>query len=329
VASLARKTAQQKISVRIDIKPSVAAHETFHPRSGWLKKAYEATSDDPLVFLRPDAATKLGVGKNMVRAIRFWGEAFKILDRFPSQERPRQFESRPTALGKQLLDNNGWDPFLEDPVSLWLLHWKLLETPCLAPSWYIALANPSGLIIDSDVLMKRVSEALNADWGLENTAENSLTKDVRCILRMYAAVGEKRDLLEDSIDSPFSSLGLLRESSSAAGSFVFNEGEKRGLTSELITYTCLSYLADSTSITLDRLAGEPGAPGLVFRIGTEAIGRAIDYCASRHSWFRLVESTSGKMLIREHQDGVGPSAVISTAYEAEASKSLTRFAVAR
>lgn len=47
-----------------------ARHETFHPRFGWLKKGFDRAAIDSEVFLRPDAPVRLGVGKNMVRAIR-------------------------------------------------------------------------------------------------------------------------------------------------------------------------------------------------------------------------------------------------------------------
>ena len=53
-------------------KPTFARHETFHPRYGWFRKAYSHVDADPHVFSREDAPVRVGVGKNMVRAIRFW-----------------------------------------------------------------------------------------------------------------------------------------------------------------------------------------------------------------------------------------------------------------
>lgn len=61
------------------LRPSFARHETFHPRYGWMRKAYLA-AEHPRTFLDPDATTKLGVGKNMVRAIRYWGLAYKVIE---------------------------------------------------------------------------------------------------------------------------------------------------------------------------------------------------------------------------------------------------------
>ena len=88
-----------------------ARHETFHPRFGWLKKGFDKASQDSGIFLREDAPVLLGVGKNMVRAIRYWCSAFKVLE-----------NDSPTDFGTKLLGAGGWDEYLEDPASLWLLH---------------------------------------------------------------------------------------------------------------------------------------------------------------------------------------------------------------
>lgn len=128
-------------SVKIG-NPVFARHETFHPRFGWIKKGFDATVKDPEIFLRDDAPVRLGVGKNMVRSIRYWCSAFKVLkedSKANSLLRSGNSASRglwATDFGFKLLSDNGWDPFLEDPASLWLLHWNLLKRPNLATAWY-------------------------------------------------------------------------------------------------------------------------------------------------------------------------------------------------
>ena len=62
---------------------SFARHETFHPRYSWFRKAYAHVTDDGGIFSRPDAPVEIGVGKNMVRAIRFWGLAAKLITEDP------------------------------------------------------------------------------------------------------------------------------------------------------------------------------------------------------------------------------------------------------
>jgi len=111
-----------------------ARHETFHPRFGWIKKGFDAVTQDAEIFFREDSHIRLGVGKNMAQAIRYWCEAFKITKMSPTRDSRARGHIK-TEFGRRLLTNDGWDPWLEDPASLWLLHWQLLKSPCLATAW--------------------------------------------------------------------------------------------------------------------------------------------------------------------------------------------------
>ena len=82
-----------------DVNYVFARHETFHPRYGWIKKGFDAVSRDPKIFLREDAPVKLGVGKNMAASIRYWCNAFKVLE-----------NDLPSEFGDRLLKDDGWDP---------------------------------------------------------------------------------------------------------------------------------------------------------------------------------------------------------------------------
>jgi hypothetical protein len=98
-----------------------SGHETFPCRYAWLPKAFRTLRKNPTAFSKDDAAmVDLGVGKNMVRAIRFWVQASGIAE--PRSEGGYQI----TPFGQSLLDEKrGWDPYLEDRNTLWLIHWKL------------------------------------------------------------------------------------------------------------------------------------------------------------------------------------------------------------
>src|SRR3982751_766102 len=101
------------------VQHAFSGHETFPFRYPWLKKGYDAVLSDGSVFVRDDAITTLGVGKNMVRSIRHWCLAAGILEEGDKEG------LRPSDLGKLILADDGLDPYLEDPASLWLIHWKI------------------------------------------------------------------------------------------------------------------------------------------------------------------------------------------------------------
>ncbi len=91
---------------------SFSGHETFPVRYAWLPKAVQHLRRNPELFTNDDEAlVTLGVGKNMVHAVRHRGQAFGMIE--PTGRKV-------TTLGDKLLGADGWDPYLEDPGTLWL-----------------------------------------------------------------------------------------------------------------------------------------------------------------------------------------------------------------
>lgn len=258
-----------------------ARHETFHPRFGWLRKAVLAANEDDGLFLAPDAPTRLGVGKNMVRSIRYWGRAFTVLRdvRQPGRRLP---VVRPTNLGATLFEDDGWDPYLEDPATLWLLHWRLMRPPCHAPVWSLVFNKLSALEFDEDALCQFVVDIGAGHFPDLNAS--SVRKDVSCLLRMYAQRPKARETLEDALDCPFRELGLVRSTADGDG-YRFGVGSASSLPDALIVHAALDYLAFSSSTgrtaTVPRLAAAPGGPGQVFKLDESALRKALERYAAQ------------------------------------------------
>ena len=102
--------------------PRFAQHQTFSPRYGWLKSAYDQVCENPLVFTEADAPQTFGVGKNMVQSIKFWAEATKIIQASPVKGSK---EYQATDWGHTFFHADGLDPYIEDPGTLWIFHWFL------------------------------------------------------------------------------------------------------------------------------------------------------------------------------------------------------------
>src|SRR5687768_11269319 len=92
---------------------SFSRHETFSFRYGWLKKGVDAAAKDPDFFSRDRALIDLGVGKNMVQAIRYWCLTAGLIQ--PDETAVSRSRLVPTELGKGVLSDGGYDPYLEDP----------------------------------------------------------------------------------------------------------------------------------------------------------------------------------------------------------------------
>lgn len=255
--------------LRAAAEPAFARHETFHLRFGWLRKGFIAAVVDPEVFSRPDATVVLGVGKNMVNAIRYWCLAYKVLQTVPNEQRPRMPKIEPTQFGHQLLDEDGWDPWLENPASLWLLHWKLLGAPCLAPVWWTAFNLFASEQFEDYQLTDLVVE-MTAAAGWPSVMESSIKKDVDCLLRTFAVRRYGRQTMDDLLDCPTRELGLIAPAVGEARSWRFMTGPKPSLPPAVVAHVCLDFLAkvapNERTISIARLAGDPGSPGRAFRL---------------------------------------------------------------
>jgi hypothetical protein len=94
-------------------------HQTFALRIAWLPKAAAAieAGEDPLT--NPlDGVVSLGLGKNMVEALRCWIDAYGVAQRVGQRWSL-------TPLGRSIFGPSGHDRFLEDEQTLWLLHWNI------------------------------------------------------------------------------------------------------------------------------------------------------------------------------------------------------------
>lgn len=299
----------------IELRPAFARHETFHPRYGWLTKGYRRAAD-PAIFRADDATTRLGVGKNMVRAIRYWCIATKVLEERPDPDHPRQLNVHRTAFGDRLLGDDGWDPFLEDPASLWLLHWKLLAPPCVAPGWWSVFNTPRLIEFNDGTLLGELRAMCDTN-GWTSIVDNSLIKDVRCLLRMYTSATKGRDLPEDSIDSPFAELDLIRSIPGSVGDYAMPLGERPQLPDAIVAFAVLDYLRASDSaartVTIAGLAHTAGSPGRAFAMTETALSDALARFGQSHPDLLTITHAAGVRQVRM-TEGVEPEALLEAHY---------------
>ena len=277
-------------------RPVFARHETFHPRYGWFLKGVEAARASPEAFTLDRAPVNLGVGKNMVKAIRFWCRAAKLLTEVDNPTQPRRPFTVPTDNAVAVFDEvHGLDPYLELPGSLWLLHWWMLATPCTLPVWWIALNDFGAVEFSTDDLEEFVSSAASrANWP--QPSSSAVAKDVDCLVRMYAPRPSRRGLFDDAIDSPFRELGLVEADSSEYGRLRFNLGAKPSLPDALVAFACFDFLSRSDTsarvISIHRLGREPGSPGRIFKLTDGALADALERYGSSIKR-RLVTNAAG------------------------------------
>ena len=252
------------------IKPSFSGHETFPFRYTWLKKGVDAVTDDPTVFSSDQATITLGVGKNMVRSIRHWCTAAGLIQA-KKNDRTR---FKPTKLGAAILADDGFDPYLEDSATLWLIHAQLAANASRATTWYWAF----GFFSQNEFRKERFTSEL-MDWteknGWTRVSENSINRDVDCFLRTYVpSRTTKGTIIEDSFNCPLVELGLISDSSDGLA-YQFHRGAKPSLPTPVFAAALSQFWGtrfdDRNSLALGEIAYSPESPGQIFKLDEDSV----------------------------------------------------------
>jgi len=270
-------------------KGGVGRHETFAPRYGWLKKGYDALRQNPKIFNAPDAIERLGVGKNMVQSIRFWCLAFGLIQHENGQNNKKS-RLLPTTLADKIFGDNGWDPYLEDLGSLWLLHWHLFNEPYHAVSWPLIFNYCNLQIFDVKQLTHFLISTTKQYPKLSSISPKSFEKDASCLIRMYNRPSSDTTF---DIECPFGQIGILN-SGAEPRTFRFNVGAKETLPNLIFLAAAFSYAhrnqSSQRSLSLHKIVYDFNSPGVVFKISETEAGRMIDTAASMIEGAVFVES---------------------------------------
>lgn len=282
------------------------AHQTFSPRFGWLKKAFDGVSENSQIFSDDDAPRHLGVGKNMVDSIAFWATAFRIISPLNEKAKSGARLYEATPFGRFIFDiEKGVDQYLEDPNTLWLLHWNSLQLGCQLPVWWLSFNSFHAVEFSSEALQIFVVEQTTAsNWNFTNL--KPIQKDVDCLLKMYSPrENQARLTVDDFLDSPFRDLGLVTTSSLTNHGFRFEYGPKAGLSAEVALAICLDFIArttpDARTVTVGRLVNDHGSPGRLLKLSEQALGELLSEASVVFPDLVSLSSPTGSMQLNAHQ----------------------------
>lgn len=245
-------------------KYKIKGHETFILREGWLTKGLQAVVDDSMVFAKNHGADALGVGTNMAKAIRYWMKAAGILPERAGKE------NHLTEFGQLLY---AYDPYFEDPFSLWLVHLAIVRNEAGATSWYLFFHNMEETFTKEELIEEMTS------WLLAYTTEDKLSArsvkdDCNALINMYYSEKDRNYDPEDKKISPFASLGLLKK---IGETYQKTEPNRKLLHRAVVLYCMIGMLGtDWESVSIDDLMTGAGSPGKLLNLSRTALNRYLD-----------------------------------------------------
>ena len=258
-----------------------SGHESFACRYGWLPKLYEAVIEDPALFSSDEGAIlRLGIGRNMIKSIRFWGETFRL-----TYTRGR--EVRATEFARMLLDiREGIDPYLETPGALWRLHWMLTVHGGLG-AWAVAFLETR----DREITRERLVDSVRsrASQTRRTITLGTASNHVNVFLRTYVGGRYLEASPEEALGSPLQELELMRLDTPAGVEMVrFSRGPKRTLDAKTLAFVIHDFWQGTTptsvTLSLRSLMLSYASPGAVLFLNEGGLYESLeDLCSeSRH-----------------------------------------------
>ncbi len=282
----------KKSEATLSQKFTFSGHESFQCRQFWLKKGFDFVQTGKK-FSEESSVVDLGVGKNMVTSIRFWMRSFGLLDN----------KEDLTPLAEKIFSDNGWDPYLEDEGTLWLLHYHLIKNN-LASSFNLIFTQ---LRKSKPEFERRHFYSLVSDKG--NFSEATLTKDYSVFQNTYVASMSNKSEIEDGFSGILTELDLvtLKKIETKTELLVIESKRRPEIPAEIILYAILENEDYGNSINFEKLLTEPTSVGTIFALNREGLTEKLEEI-TKHKKFSKNVVFKNEAGIRELQFSSKPKA---------------------
>ncbi len=222
------------------IKIRLQGHEKFALRDGWLTKGLSIIDKRPDAFLGSEGPDLFGIGNNMVKSLRYWMKAFKLIEENPG------VGAKLSELGKIILQN---DVYLEKNFTLWILHSQIAKNIADATTWYMFFNKCNVIDMEKDEIEKILYREISQYVMGQPFSENSLKNDVDVLLNMYSKNKVNIDP-EDKSQSPFANLGLVKNTENL---YSQTSPKRRDIDEWVVLYELAEMMRDKNEISIERV----------------------------------------------------------------------------
>ena len=272
------------------------AHDTFFIRKGWLNKGLRNVKADAGVFMgtKGNPMDVLGIGANMVKALRYWLQAVKLTSEPASGKKEQSF----TEFGQVVFEN---DPYIEEMGTLWLLHYQLASNKDDATAWYYFFNEFKATEFSKEDFVKQLSNYIRMNG--EEVSERSLEDDYTCIINTYVSrmkSNPEKVQPESNIDCPFGELGLI-DIANKKDKLYRKATPKKDMIHPLVVLAVIVYQANGKDeIKISAIQNDPCNAGKVFNLDIITL-TALLYKIELMGYIKVIR-TAGLDVIRITKD---------------------------
>lgn len=225
------------------VKMKLQGHEKFALRDGWINKGLQIVCNEPDAFARKDSTDLFGIGSNMVKSLRYWMRALGLTNAAGNELTP---------MGELIAE---YDPYLEKPFTLWIMHSYIAKNIYEATTWFMFFNRCDVADLEKSEIERILLREVKRYTSGTPFSEKSLSNDLDVLLNMYGKSKEKTDPEDKSI-SPFAQLGLVKK---AEGRYIKTHPSQKTFDEEVVLYELANLLQDKDSISIeDAVYGENG-----------------------------------------------------------------------
>lgn len=211
-----------------------SGHDKFYCRQFWLKKGVHHIHDGKK--FNDSAVIDLGVGRNMVNSIRFWVNAFGLVN-----------EDNLSELAQNLILEGGFDPFIEDIGTVWLLHYNLVSSNYASLYWYVFNDFLRDKIeFTREMLISNVETYCRKNG--DKSSIKSIENDVKVFIDNYKHFTKKE---KNGVEARFSGLlyelSLLNKIEKSGDWYKIENSDRPTLDSRIVLFCILNNSIEGTS----------------------------------------------------------------------------------
>ncbi|WP_059170468.1 DUF4007 family protein [Bacillus sp. FJAT-27445] len=247
-----------------------ARHESFYLRDKWVSKGLKVINEDPRFFYDKDGFEKIGLGKNMVKSLRFWLSAMNLIEETKSKEHQM------SELGELIFSV---DRLLQRNETVALIHYNLIRNKNDLATVFYWFFNIYKETITQRPELKKSFKTWVKNNEPKPVSETSLNRDIDVLIQQYTKNANENDP-EDFIFSPFTKLNLIKEEPSEEKNEnirkVSPEVNEIGISA--LYYVLLNYSLEKglDLISLEEIINEPFLWGKVFNLSRNKIIEALN-----------------------------------------------------
>jgi len=242
----------------------IKGHEKFSLREGWLNKGILCVRDNPKVFSGNDGPDSLGVGNNMVKSIRYWMQAFDLI------EESQKDGAKLSQLGEVICAE---DVFFEDIFTLWVLHSNLVKNIEKSTVWYMFFNRCSAEEFSKLEIFNLIKMELFKYIGNNSAPDGSIKDDIDVLLNMYTKGNIKNDDPEDKNVSPFATLGLIKKEEEK---YFRIHPDLRKINEWVILYELSCMFEKEENISIDAISVAEKSLGSIYNLSRVTINGYLD-----------------------------------------------------